>query len=66
MYQSKFHYEFYHKNKMWMKLLKISLLDEIWDSLELNRINLNVEIDELLFQFIKERQRKKYKGARIR
>lgn len=40
---------------MWMKLLKISLLDEIWDSLELNRINLNVEIDELLFQFIKER-----------
>lgn len=55
MYQSKFHYEFYHKNKMWMKLLKISLLDEIWDSLELNRINLNVEIDELLFQFIKER-----------
>lgn len=51
---------------MWMKLLKISLLDEIWDSLELNRINLNVEIDELLFQFIKERQRKKYKGARIR
>lgn len=59
MYQSKFHYEFYHKNN---RIIKIKcewnywkLLDEIWDSLELNRINLNVEIDELLFQFIKER-----------
>lgn len=50
MYQSKFHYEFYHKNKMWMKLLKISLLDEIWDLLESNRINLNWRIIISVYQ----------------
>lgn len=35
---------------MWMKLLKISLLDEIWDSLESNRINLNWRIIISVYQ----------------